>query len=453
MCAILFTTRLLKDLNKIIQFSKNRGPDKTSTFTIQQFNFVHQLLSITGNVTEQPFIQNNIYCIFNGEIYNFKEFGDYKSDGECLIDLYVKYDNNFINYLDGEYAIVLLDLNKNKLIFSTDVFGTKPLYYSLNENDLGIATYESNLNCLDYNNINKMEANTTFIYDLNTFNLQKQNIYTFNLLQNKTDLNDIFTALENAILKRTTNLKQKFFLGLSSGYDSGVIAACLNKYNIDYTIYTIEGREDIPTLINRHKLHKGEKFYLKNNLKKYTSHKKFIKENTEKYLYKNRPIDVTDDKGTVGVAIMCDHAIKKNIKILISGQGPDEIMSDYSIDGKAVFGTSNINTHTCFNGIFPEKLENVFPWKNFFGNSQEDYLMKEEVATGTYGIEGRYPFLDVQFVQEFLNLHHDIKNKDYKYVLKKYMEKENYPFIEKYKVGFSASHQLKDIDTDWEIIE
>ena len=61
MCAILFTTRLLKDLNKIIQFSKNRGPDKISTFTIQQFNFVHQLLSITGNVTEQPFIQNNIY--------------------------------------------------------------------------------------------------------------------------------------------------------------------------------------------------------------------------------------------------------------------------------------------------------------------------------------------------------------------------------------------------------
>ena len=177
MCAILFTTRLLKDLNKIIQFSKNRGPDKISTFTIQQFNFVHQLLSITGNVTEQPFIQNNIYCIFNGEIYNFKEFGDYKSDGECLIDLYVKYDNNFIKYLDGEYAIILLDLNKNKLIFSTDVFGTKPLYYSLNENDLGIATYESNLNCLDYNNINKMEANTTFIYDLNTFNIQKQNIY------------------------------------------------------------------------------------------------------------------------------------------------------------------------------------------------------------------------------------------------------------------------------------
>ena len=43
MCAILFTTRLLKDLNKIIQFSKNRGPDKTSTFTIQQSAFQDQL--------------------------------------------------------------------------------------------------------------------------------------------------------------------------------------------------------------------------------------------------------------------------------------------------------------------------------------------------------------------------------------------------------------------------
>lgn len=451
MCAIIFTTLLIKSLEKIIKYSTKRGPDKVTLCKINNVTLIHQLLSITGDFVEQPFKKDNIYCIFNGEIYNYKTFGDYKTDGECLIDLYLKYDIDFIKKLDGEYAIILYDLNKQRIIFSTDVFSTKPLYYSIDNDNIGIATYKSNLEELGHKNINKLSANKTLIYDYNNFKLTQQDIYTFNLEQNKTDMNDIFNALENAIIKRTTNLTKPFFMGLSSGYDSGTIAACLNKYNIDYTIYSIECREDIDTLQKRHKQHNGRKFYLKNNQNLFDYQKKYLIDNAEKYQYQNRPICVEDDKGTVGVATMCEHAQKNNIKIMISGQGPDEIMSDYSINGKPL-SSSERDTHSSFNGIFPKNLSDIFPWKNFFGNTQEDYLMKEEIAAGVYGIESRYPFLDVQFVQEFLNLDYKIKNKDYKYILKKYMEKENYPYIEKYKVGFSANHKLEKTYTDWFVI-
>ena len=37
-----------------------------------------------------------VVFLFNGEIYNFKDFGDYKSDGHCIIDLYKKYGVDFV---------------------------------------------------------------------------------------------------------------------------------------------------------------------------------------------------------------------------------------------------------------------------------------------------------------------------------------------------------------------
>ena len=64
--------------------------------------------------------------------------------------------------------------------------------------------------------------------------------------------------------------------------------------------------------------------------------------------------------------------------------------------------------------------------------------MKEEIVSGTWGIEGRYPFLDKQVVQEFLWLSNDIKNSNYKSVIHNYLIKNNYPFVVKEKIGFNC---------------
>jgi asparagine synthetase B (glutamine-hydrolysing) len=66
----------------------------------------------------------------------------------------------------------------------------------------------------------------------------------------------------------------------------------------------------------------------------------------------------------------------------------------------------------------------------------ESYLAKEEYASGMWGIETRYPFLDKDVVQEFLWLDNNLKNKWYKSVLHNYLTKNNFPFNSEMKLGF-----------------
>ena len=116
---------------------------------------------------KQPFFNNDnsVICIYNGEIYNFEEFGNSKSDGECLIPLYEKYGNVFISKLDGEFAVCLIDFNNNKLILSSDIFGTKPLWIGFDGKKFGISTYKSCLKRINLSNNFQILANKTYIID------------------------------------------------------------------------------------------------------------------------------------------------------------------------------------------------------------------------------------------------------------------------------------------------
>ena len=71
MCSFIVTNRKFKDeeLSKINYFTQLRGPDVTSVETINGYTFLHNLLSITGDLTVQPFKKDNIVCLYNGELY------------------------------------------------------------------------------------------------------------------------------------------------------------------------------------------------------------------------------------------------------------------------------------------------------------------------------------------------------------------------------------------------
>ena len=75
--------------------------------------------------------------------------------------------------LDGEFAIVLIDLKKQKIIFGIDTFGCKPLFYSLKEG-YHFASYKSALEILGIEDIKQVEGNEWFIYDIKTKNLEAQ---------------------------------------------------------------------------------------------------------------------------------------------------------------------------------------------------------------------------------------------------------------------------------------
>jgi len=524
MCGILFSSKIILDLIKAIKYLKKRGPDHTEHKIINNYNFVHVLLSMTGkDYTIQPFTynDNSIVVMFNGEIYNYKEFGDFNSDGECIIESYKKYGDDFVKYLDGEFSILLVDFSKDLLYYSTDIFSIKPLWFAQDNNDIGLCSYESSLKELGFKNINQVEANTTIKMKLSTRKiLLKQTVYDFDLNQHKTTFDDWNSAFENAIIKRTCGIKHKIFIGLSGGYDSGLISCVLNKLNIDYKAYTILGSEDLELINERHsKLKKGEiididqeeflnnnkilkesgeKYYLNIDngenyrikeiekkiekiLPLYTksrdNHKKFklkyknrkINGSTNRYLnekhdlssiknkiedkyltlckanerllkqliYRKTSQNVLDDNGAIGMSYICSLSKPQGELIYLSGSGADEVISDYGFNKVKHYG------HSTIGGYFPKDLSTVFPWKNFFGNTQRSYLMKEEIVSGVWGIEGRYPFLDKNVVQEFLWLDNSLKNSNYKSVIHNYLVTHNYPFELNKKIGFNCGFSGK----------
>ncbi len=444
MCSFIFTNREITDLDYINRVTKFRGPDLTSSETINGFNYVHNLLSITGAVTRQPFYKDDIVCVYNGEIYNHTEFGEYNSDGECLIDLYKEHGDEFTKKLDGEFAVVLIDYKNNKCIISSDVFKTKPIFYSLESNSIGVASYSEPLIKLGHTNVVKMQANSTIVIDINSNSVIKQfQVFDFDINnQHKIHFEDWVTAYENSIRKRSLNLREKIFIGLSSGYDSGAICHELTKQDVSFKSYIVRGTENEDILMKRIRFlttnNKNLDVLYKTDPKLFET-VSYIKQNTEEFKYTISSsssdynefwLSLTDDGGSRFMSLICEKAQKDGYKIVMSGTGPDEIFSDYGFDGR------KYTNHSNFGGLFPEDLSKIFPWNSFYGSSLESYIAKEEYVGGSYGIEVRYPFLDKSVVQEFLWLHHGLKNSNYKAPLHFYLEKYNFPYNKNIKQGF-----------------
>jgi len=451
MCSILCVDKNIKNLDDVNYYLQFRGPDDTTVIhdDINDFTFIHNLLSITGNLTSQPIIEDGIVFLFNGEIYNYKDFGDYGSDGECIIDLYKEYGYDFVKKLDGEFAIILLDFTKDMVVVATDPFKTKPLFYSITDSEFGCSTYRTPLELLKYNNIQKMKPNTCMVYKLSNYTkIDEFTIVNFDLNQHKTNFDDWNLAFEESIKKRTSNTDKKIFMGLSSGYDSGAISCELLKQKVPFKAYSVVGAgswkniEDIPVLQSRHDTIEKSDFAEYQNLFKSKEnreyHRNYIKQNAENFTWTihtsasdyTEEWDLSEDRGSAWISLICNEAKKENRKIYLSGQGADEIFADYGFNGQ------RFAQHSNFNGKFPEDLSSIFPWPSFYYSSQESYIAKEEYTSGMYGIETRYPFLDKKVVQEFLWLTSTIKNRQYKSVLDNYFIKNNFAYSRGKKIGF-----------------
>lgn len=440
MCSLIFSTKTPSNIGYMNEFMTKRGPDKIGVETINGHFFLHNLLSITGSFTTQPLTSENkeIVCLFNGEIYNYKDFGDYDNDSKCLIPLYKKYGEDFVKHLDGEFAIVIVDYANDMVIATTDSFGTKPLWMS-EEEGLGFATYRSALIRSGFKSAKKVPANTTLTCRISTLSIENcSEVTEFNLDQYKTTFDDWNAAFAKSITKRCANNRENMFMGLSSGYDSGAIACELAKQGLPFKCYSVTGSENREVLNKRYELLSG-KCELEILTEDRSSGHQWLLDNTEEWKYTVRTsrseynenyLSLWDDNGANALSVLCSHAKKDNKKIFISGGGADEIFSDYGFGGTSKYSHSN------FGGLFPENLKDIFPWPSFFESTMESYLMKDEFVGGSYGLETRYPFIDVQVVQEFLNLSVGLKNSRYKSVLDNYLTTNNFPFARDQKIGF-----------------
>jgi len=449
MCSFIVTnlTKNKSDLEDANKFTKKRGPDLTNIYYDDEskITWLHNLLHITGKKTKQPFIYEDILTTFNGQIYNYKSFlENAPSDGYSIKEAY---KNKAIAELEGEFAIVIHDKKKDILIVVSDSFATKPCWISLYENKFAISSYKSSNIKLGFKEENtfKTKPNTQYKINLKDMSIISSQIINWDLSQKVNSFDRWCELFDASIKKRIENTSEMFFVGLSSGYDSGCIVSSLKKHNAKFTTYSVRAEESIEILKKRHSLlHPERKHLLYMKKSDYSDHKSYIEKNAEyymsEYIINNRNYIVQNDKGSVGTSYICSHAKKDGYKIYMSGHGSDEIYSDYGFLGYPIPGFE----HCDIAGYYPDDLKSCFPWKNFNGYRMIDFAYKDESVGGSYGIEVRYPFLDRNLVQEFLNINNKLKNRNYKSPLHHYLKNNNYPFLEgpAHKVGFRATSNL-----------
>ena len=154
MCGLLFSSDLnysKKEFKAALTLMDHRGPDAGGYVKTGKFQLGHNRLKILDldDRSNQPYISKNgrYIIIFNGEIYNYqslaKEHGieqKTSSDTEILVELYAKYRHKFLPWLNGMFAFVILDKNKNEFFVARDRLGIKPLYVFKKDKQLIISS-------------------------------------------------------------------------------------------------------------------------------------------------------------------------------------------------------------------------------------------------------------------------------------------------------------------------
>lgn len=132
----------------------HRGPDASGSWASTNGNvyLAHNRLSIIGldELSTQPMkSEDGNVIVFNGEIYNYKELkseelSDYTfktlSDTEVILALYEKYGVDCLSYLQGMFAFAIWDEKNKQLFCARDRFGIKPFYYINSESRFAFAS-------------------------------------------------------------------------------------------------------------------------------------------------------------------------------------------------------------------------------------------------------------------------------------------------------------------------
>jgi len=445
LCGIIgFYNKKIKNKKEIlfnmIETIQHRGPDNFGFFE-DTLCLANARLSIhdisNGN---QPFISNsqNSIIVYNGEIYNYKllkqdlKIKGYKfytdNDGEILANLYEEYSYEMFNKIDGMFAIAIYDKKEDKLILGRDEAGEKPLYYYFDNNTFVFASEIKAI--LKYPNIDK-SLNYQAIYDIPTFLwvpepntiiknvkvLKPQNylIYKNNNIEihnYKNDFSNLYSNFsipdlidltrEKVINSIKTRLSADVKIGtfLSGGLDSSIVSSIAAKEIKNLNSFSMQFDNKINDSYTNHL---DETEYARIVANKYNINHHIVKVNHQNFLdsldkfiyYSDQPFAVSS---AMGVMMLSEYAKNKDIKVLLSGDGADELFGGYS--WYSYLKSKNIkNRHTSFNSSFlntnkpiSEKLDIInslkgprkaWAWHYYASEEDKKILFDNELTNNT----------------------------------------------------------------------
>jgi len=138
-------------LSRMADKLTHRGPDDEGCMIEGPVGFYHKRLSIIDLISgHQPMTSGPASIVFNGEIYNYIELREslkqlghsFKttSDTEVILHMYLEYGLDFIRHLNGMFAFLIYDREQKQIIAARDHFGIKPLYFYVDNDHLVFAS-------------------------------------------------------------------------------------------------------------------------------------------------------------------------------------------------------------------------------------------------------------------------------------------------------------------------
>jgi asparagine synthase (glutamine-hydrolysing) len=391
---------------KLLEMSKkirHRGPDWSGIYSNEKAVLAHERLAIVDPASgKQPLLSKDgkLVLAANGEIYNHRELrkqfeGKYdfqtESDCEVILALYREKGVDFLDDMNGIFGFTIYDSEKDEYFIARDHMGIIPLYMGWDQN--GTFYVASELKALEgtctrielfppghYLHSSDGELKRWYSRDWTEYDAVKEN---------ETSIQEIKEALEAAVHRQLMS-DVPYGVLLSGGLDSSVISAVAKKYaqkrieSDDTTdawwpqLHSFSvGLEGSPDLAAARKVadhigtvHHEIKFTIQEGL-----------DAIKDVIYNLETYDITTIRASTPMYLMARVIKSMGIKMVLSGEGADELFGGYLYFHKAP-SSKDFHEETV------RKLDKLHMYD----------CLRANKSLAAWGIEGRVPFLDKEFM-------------------------------------------------------
>lgn len=398
---------------KILKMSKrirHRGPDWSGIYSDDNIVLAHERLAIVDPQSGgQPLYTKDktVVLAVNGEIYNHqdirKTLPDYEfltqSDCEVILALYRKKGIHFLEDLNGIFAFALYDKENNSYFIARDHIGVIPFYMGWDE--WGNFYVASELKALEgvCNNIKEFLPGHYLYskdggYELKKWYKRDWEKYE-NVKDNVTDIAVLRKGLEDAVHRQLMS-DVPYGVLLSGGLDSSIIAAVTKKFaskriesgdtqaawypQLHSFAVGLKGSPDLAAARKaadhigtvHHEIH----FTIQEGL-----------DAIRDVIYHLETYDVTTIRASTPMYLMARIIKSMGIKMVLSGEGSDELFGGYLYFHKAP-------NPQAFHEETVRKLSKLHLYD----------CLRANKSLAAWGIEGRVPFLDKEFMDIAMRL-------------------------------------------------
>ena len=394
---------------KMAQKIRHRGPDWSGIYCGRNAILAHERLSIVDPQSGgQPLYSPNRKYILaaNGEIYNHREIraqyaGRYEfqtgSDCEVILALYQDKRIHFLEDLNGIFAFALYDEEKDDFLIARDPIGVIPLYIGKDaDGKVYVASELKALEgfCDEYEPFLPghyywgKEGRMTRWYTRDWFRYDA-------VKDNPASVQDVHDALENAV-KRQLMSDVPYGVLLSGGLDSSVISAIAKKYAAKRVetdqktdawwpqLHSFAiGLKGAPDLAKAREVaqyidsvHHEINYTIQEGL-----------DAVRDVIYFIETYDVTTVRASTPMYLLGRVIKSMGIKMVLSGEGADEVFGGYLYFHKAPDAEA-------FHGETVRKLSKLYMYD----------CLRANKSLSAWGVEGRVPFLDKEFLDVAMRL-------------------------------------------------